>query len=385
MTAARLACDDDALARALDALRGIGWREVRIAVLFGLVVRAADVLTFLAPILHIAQSKPLHLMLTGDMLCYQAKALVLMAAVVIADAAADRGVGMRAYVIAAVVGCLVGQLLTLPVDFAWKNLVIGGQFPASRPWLHGAAALIYWPVFQLTHWLLIGSATVFLYADRRAARKTAQLLDAAERDRLKRSKLALESRLQAMQARVEPQFLFNTLAQVERLYELDPLLASRVLDELIAYLRAAMPRMRDTSSTVAQEIELVRAYLAIVRIRLDDRLDFHIDVPSAARDVRMPPMVLLPLVDHAVVHGLGPANSEGRLDVTASLQDGRLRLTLMDTGAGFVPESPGSAIADITMRLEALYGGKARLALVVNASQGTTAVLDLPLDVPAKS
>ena len=343
--------DDDAVARALDALRGIGWREVRLALLFGLVVTAVNSVIFLAPILHIAQSRPLHLELTGVLLGDQARALVLMAAVVIADAAADRGVGRRAYVVAAVAGCIVGEAIALPFTFAWSHLVVPGQYPATRPWLHGAAALIYWPVFKTTHWLLIGSAAVFLYADRRAAHKTAQLLNAAELDRLQRSEQALQSRLQAMQARVEPQFLFNTLAQVERLYELDPPRASRMLDELIAYLRAAMPRMRDTSSTVAQEIELVRAYLAIVRIRLDDRLDFRIDVPAEARDVRMPPMLLLPLVDHAVVHGLEPATSQGRLDVAASLQDGRLRLTLMDTGAGFVPEPHGSAIADITMRL----------------------------------
>ena len=85
-----------------------------------------------------------------------------------------------------------------------------------------------------------------------------------------------------MQARVEPQFLFNTLAQVERLYEPMPTLAGRMLDDLIAYLRAAMPAMRGTSSTVAQEIELARAYLDIVRMRLGDRLRVSIDVPPAS-------------------------------------------------------------------------------------------------------
>ena len=116
----------------------------------------------------------------------------------------------------------LGILLTQPFDWAWRTFVLPDAWPQQRPWLHGTAALYYRPIFALTHWLLIGGAAVFLYADRRAARKTAQLLHAAELDRIRRSKLALESRLQAMQARVEPQFLFNTLAQVERLYELDP-------------------------------------------------------------------------------------------------------------------------------------------------------------------
>jgi Histidine kinase len=107
-----------------------------------------------------------------------------------------------------------------------------------------------------------------------------------------------------MQARVEPPFLFNTLAQVKRLYEMDATLAQRMLDDLVAYLRAAMPHMRDTSSTMKQEIELARAYLDIVKIRLGDRLAFDIQVPEGAGDVRMPPMMLLPLIDHAVVRGL---------------------------------------------------------------------------------
>ena len=114
----------------------------------------------------------------------------------------------------------------------------------------------------------------------------------------------LESRLAAMQAQVEPQFLFNTLAQVERLYEIDPARAARMLDDLIAYLRAAMPLMRDTSSTVKQEIDLARAYLDIVRIRLGDRLAFAIEVPSdggSRRHARQQlPAETTPLVDQVV-------------------------------------------------------------------------------------
>jgi hypothetical protein len=108
--------------------------------------------------------------------------------------------------------------------------------------MNGAAGNIFHPIMNLLTWLPVGSAAVFLYAHRRAARRTARILHEAELDRIHRSKLAFESRLQAMQARVEPQFLFNTLAQVERLYQLDPALASVMLDDLIAYLRAAMPR-----------------------------------------------------------------------------------------------------------------------------------------------
>ena len=109
---------------------------------------------------------------------------------------------------------------------------------------------------------ILGGAATFVYTDRRRALAARARMHAAELERARAAKRTLESRLQAMQARVEPQFLFNTLAQVRDLYRADAALGERMLDELIAYLRAAMPKMRDTSSTVGQEIELVRAYLA---------------------------------------------------------------------------------------------------------------------------
>jgi len=181
-----------------------------------------------------------------------------------------------------------------------------------------------------------------------------------------------------MQARVEPQFLFNTLGQVERLYERDPPLAARMMDDLIAYLRAAMPLMRDTSSTVAQEIELARAYLDIVRLRLGERLAVRIEVPPEAAPMRMPPMMLLPLIDHAVVRGLDPSTATGTLSVRAAVDAGRLRLTIADGGARFVPEADGDGIAAIRARLEALYRGEATLDLR-RGVEAMVAVLDLPL------
>jgi LytS/YehU family sensor histidine kinase len=212
--------------------------------------------------------------------------------------------------------------------------------------------------------------------------KTAELLHTAELDRIRRSRIALESRLQAMQARVEPQFLFNTLAQVGRLYEVAPATAAHMLDELIAYLRAAMPLMRDTSSTVAREVDLARAYLDIVAVRLGDRLRVSIDLPAAARDVRMPPMMLLPLVDHAIVYGIERSvTATGTIRIETRVGNGRLRLAITDSGAGFVPDGDGDGIASVRERLAALYGedGVPRHAPCRRIRD--TAVLDIPLHV----
>jgi LytS/YehU family sensor histidine kinase len=235
-------------------------------------------------------------------------------------------------------------------------------------------------VYSAMSWLMFGGLATFVYVDRKRARVTRERLAAAELERTRGAKRMLESRLAAMQARVEPQFLFNTLAQVRDLYDANAALGERTLDDLIAYLRAAMPRMRDTSSTVAQEIELARAYLAIVKVRLGDRLEYAIDVAEDIGEARMPPMMLLPLIDHAVVHGLAPAQETGTLLITMEIVGGRLRLKLTDSGAGFVPDAGGDGIGDIRERLQALYGNDASLELARVEQRATRAVMEIPYE-----
>ncbi len=368
------------IALAADAVRAIRWPHIRNAMLFGLAVSLADAMTFIG---SLRTFLAMHGFIVGGVIADQIRALCLLVAIVIADRVVDAGGPRRsAYLAAALGGCVLGVLLSEPFSVAWRTWVLPEQWGgAGKPWLRGTAAYFYHPIFQLTHWLLIGGSAVFLYADRRAARQTEARLRAAELDRVHRSRLALESRLQAMQARIEPQFLFNTLAQVERLYETDPALGARMLDDLIVYLRAAMPLMRDTSSTVAQEIELARAYLGIVRLRLGERLQVDIEAPAGAERMRMPPMMLLPLIDHAVVHGLEPATGSGAIRLRIEPADGRLRVTVFDSGAGFAPDCGSDGIAAIRERLAALYGGDARLELRRAAdARATEAVLDLPLE-----
>ena len=183
-----------------------------------------------------------------------------------------------------------------------------------------------------------------------------------------------------MQARVEPQFLFNTLAQVERLTTIDPALAERMLDDLIAYLRAAMPLMRDTSSTVAQEIELARTYLDIVQHSPRRSPRFRSTFRPTPRDARMPPMMLLPLIDHAITYGLEQSPGSGSIGITMNASNGRLRLKIADSGAGLVPGTETIGIANIRERLAALYGANARLDLRALNTGATEAVMDIPYE-----
>lgn len=370
------------IALAIDALRGIRWPQIRAAMLLGLGLTAWGWTVFMQPILHMGETMPLGRMLLQSVIVDQVKASCLLAAIVIADRAVDEGAPRRrTYLLAALAGCAAGIALTEPFNWFWRTYMLPNRWPADFAWHHGTWRPLFFSLaFFLSQWLLIGSAVVFLYADRRAARKTAQVLRAAELDRIDRSRIALESRLQAMQARVEPQFLFNTLAQVERLYKLDARLAAQMMDDLIAYLRAAMPLMRDTSSTVAQEIELARAYLDIVRLRLGERLLVRTEIPPDAARMRMPPMMLLPLIDHAIVRGFEPSRMQGTISIGARVFEGRLLLTIADGGAGFVPEGDASGIAAIRERLEALYRGSAKLELRRSGEDTTVALLDLPLE-----
>jgi LytS/YehU family sensor histidine kinase len=232
--------------------------------------------------------------------------------------------------------------------------------------------------------LMFGSLASFVYVNVSTSRQAAARMRSAEIARGETSRRTFESQLQAMQARVEPQFLFNTLAQVKQLFDTDARLAGRMLDDLIAYLRAALPHLRETSSTLGKEIELARAYLNIMQVRLGERLAFDFDVPDAVKDARMPPMMLLPLIDHALVYGFEKAHSGGTLHIATRASDGRLRLSIADDGAGFVPGGHASDLKDIEARLVALYGDEAGLELEriqsAGADRGTRATLEIPYE-----
>jgi sensor histidine kinase YesM len=294
----------------------------------------------------------------------------VMLGVLIADEAVSRGARRWPTYLAAVFAACVLAAWT-----QWQLVAVLGWdlgMPAAiRP---TQPLLIFFGAF------LYGTLACCVYVNFETARRAAKRMHNAALGRAQSRRQTLESRLQAMQARVEPQFLFNTLAQVRDLYERDQRVAGRMLDDLISYLRAALPHLRESSSTLGQEIELARAYLDIMRVRLGDRLSFEIDVPEAAKSVRMPPMMLLPLIDHALVHGLQPGSDGGRLAIRTEAAAGRLRLTITDSGISFMPDSNGGHLENIAQRLTALYGDEARFELERMRERGTRAILEIPYE-----
>ena len=241
---------------------------------------------------------PLPRMLLGWAISDQIKALCLLAAIVIADRAVDAGAPRRkAYVIAALFGCLVGILLSEPFNWAWRNFLLPDLWPAHRTYLHGTASLFFLPIFALTYWLLIGGSAAFLYADRRAARKTGQLLHAAELDRVPplegRARVAAAGDAGARRAAVPVQHAGTGRAALrDRSGASRP--HARRPDRLPARGDAASSRNR--RSTLGKEVELAQAWLRIVRSRSDSvgRIPFRPRRLHASPGAAIPPMVLLP-------------------------------------------------------------------------------------------
>ena len=196
---------------------------------------------------------------------------------------------------------------------------------------------------------------------------------ALERSELERK--ALDARFRLLQAQVEPHFLFNTLANVQALVEAGAPQAAKVLQSLIDYLRAAVPRLHEPSMTLRQELQLVRAYLEVMHMRMPDRLTFDIRADESLLSVQCPPMTLLPLVENAVRHGIDPSEVGGIISVEARRHSDRCLVSVTDTGLGLKPMGTGlgTGLATLRERLQLAFGADALLALSEVAPHGVRA------------
>lgn len=199
-----------------------------------------------------------------------------------------------------------------------------------------------------------------------------------ERSELERK--AVNARLRLLQAQVEPHFLFNTLANVRELVDSGSAQASAVLNSLIAYLRAAVPRLHEPATTMRQEIELVRAYLEVMCMRMPDRLQFILQAEESVMTLHCPPMALLTLVENAVRHGIDPSEAGGRIEVRITEVYGQCRCQVIDTGVGLGDgfDNLGTGLSNLRERLRLMFGDSAGLRLVPLQPGGVSAELEFP-------
>ena len=227
----------------------------------------------------------------------------------------------------------------------------------------------------ITPWIAV---TALLKQIRDDARKQALIFD-LERSEYERN--ALDVRLRLLQAQVAPHFLFNTLANVRELVSTGSQRAAPVLESLIAYLRAAVPRLDQPASTIAQELELVEAYLNVMQMRMPDRLQFSVQAEDDARALICPPMTLLTLVENAMRHGIDPSEEGGRIDVRVQLLNGRGHAEVADTGMGLARGSSGlgTGLANLRERLQLAFSGDAHVTLREILPHGVRADIDFPV------
>ena len=188
----------------------------------------------------------------------------------------------------------------------------------------------------------------------------------------------------AMQAQVEPHFLFNTLASIDHLIETDPPRASMMQKNLIALLRASMPTMRENhpaAHNLGREMAVIRPYLEILKVRMEDRLQTVIDVPDGLLSADFPSMMIQSLVENAIKHGLEPKPEGGVLTVRAEVRHGKLAVSVADTGMGFgkaATAGTGVGLNNIRERLQLLYGAKASMTVAENPPGGTLVTVTVP-------
>jgi signal transduction histidine kinase len=238
---------------------------------------------------------------------------------------------------------------------------------------------------QLAFLWIIGSIIIKVTykGQLKAQAQAAKATVVAESEQLKRQ--VVEARMAAMQAQVEPHFLFNTLASIDHLIETDPARASIMQKNLIALLRASMPTMREANNggprDLGREMAVVRPYLEILKVRMEERLATRIDVPDGLLSAEFPSMMIQSLVENAIKHGLEPKPEGGELSIKAEIVHGKLAVTVADTGLGFgkaATAGTGVGLANIRERLALLYGGKATLSVAENQPSGTVVTVSVP-------
>ena len=240
-------------------------------------------------------------------------------------------------------------------------------------------------------WIAMSIILKITYKGRLQAEvKAAQATETAEAESLKRQ--VVEARMAAMQAQVEPHFLFNTLASIDHLIETDPKRASVMQKNLIALLRASMPTMRETAANgvrdLGRELAVITPYLEILKVRMEDRLQTDvIDVPEGLLLGRVPADDDPVLVENAIKHGLEPKPEGGSLAVKAEIVHGKLAVTVADTGLGFgkaATAGTGIGLNNIRERLQLLYGNQASLSVGENTPSGTRVTITVPYVAQAR-
>lgn len=262
----------------------------------------------------------------------------------------------------------------LPVSVA-VGLSLGFVLTGHGGWSHPQ---IWQSMFIALFFGLLASIT-FVLVERIGVLN--QAVQVRELRGMEQDKRALEANLKLLQAQIEPHFLFNTLANVNSLIDSDPAAASHLLDRLNEWLRAALAQARSSHATLGDELAMLDNYLHILKTRFGERLRWQMDCADDLRRLSFPPMLLQPLVENAVRHGIEPKIGGGEIYVYITREQNVLHVLVSDSGMGLgATLHEGAGLGNVCARVAALYGSAGKFSLETNAVGGATARLALPIE-----
>lgn len=237
--------------------------------------------------------------------------------------------------------------------------------------------------------VLISCVLLFLYLMRERELLDKERLAAEQRRALEADGRALEAQLRMLQAQIEPHFLYNTLANAVGLIQPAPERARLLLERLIDYLRMTLAASRDSSAPLQREIDAISAYLELMKLRMGVRLHYRIELMDEVASLPLPPMLLQPIVENAISHGLEPKIDGGEIVLTADIEQDHLRIVISDTGVGLRASTStsgklggGVGLSNLRERMAALYGNDGKLSITTNGAGGVSASLLIPLHYP---
>lgn len=228
--------------------------------------------------------------------------------------------------------------------------------------------------------MLLCAAGTYFFITRKRLKLRGESLEQEKIKRAEVEKEALEAKFRILQAQIEPHFLFNTLSNVVSLIDTDPARGKAMLLDLTRYLRTSLARTMPEKTTLNQEMQMISAYLNIQKIRMGERLNFSIEISEDTRHLPLPPMLLQPLVENAVKHGLEPKIDGGKITIRASRNQDMLKIDVTDTGLGLTSfNSGGVGLQNVRERIGLLYGHQGRFTLLENAPSGVQATIEVPI------
>jgi hypothetical protein len=269
----------------------------------------------------------------------------------------------------------------------WGVYLLGTALATQLPGLENWQRVLWTPQWLVASFMISAVISlIILYAFRSRVSelvREAEVSEARLRESALNEHIALAN-LKVLQAQIEPHFLFNTLANVSSLIDAHPGEAKAMLTALNELLRASLKQTRAERTTLGDELDLIRHYLTILKIRMGDRLAFSVTADDADRGINVPPFLLQPLVENAIRHGIEPRIEGGRVDVRAERGPAGLTLTVTDTGQGFAAAGAaasagtGVGLDNVRRRLAGAFGVRARFTVRDHVPHGTHIELLLP-------